>query len=365
MNTLNKKFQHIGFLQYEGARKALISAAILMSLSSVAAAAKTVSVEMYDDFGGANYNYSDKWSMPFYGTAGEKLAADGGHLYRNIVNGKFIVEANPFTSSSNIEFLDHIKYLAASNKLFTIPKQGSITFSADITAFTPNAMVDRIMHATKGDGTPTSYKLIPAQQAAVTFHMLNYHETGQLFDWLISGDENEVRASALIERLFMRDPNTGQYVVDRDKAYTQIVQEFTLPPGAHNYAIRYTRWPGEGNDEIEWLIDGQVMVKSHKAGVPLDQQTPGLYKKNPITYPALGPGEAVKDKMNTFIMGHGLFSLLDVFPFNQVNDPALRVNIPTSMQFPNVDNSVYTRLFGQGAVGEFKNFKVETVNRGS
>ena len=49
------------------------------------------------------------------------------------------------------------------------------------------------------------------------------------------------------------------------------------------------------------------------------------------------------------MIGHGLFTLLDAFPYQDFERPDLSVSIPVS-----------ERLFGQGAIGTFKNFKVTT-----
>ena len=55
--------------------------------------------------------------------------------------------------------------------------------------------------------------------------------------------------------------------------------------------------------------------------------------------------------VNSFSIGHGLFSLLDAFPFQHPDRPDLAVSIP-------LDN----RVFGLGARASFDRFTVETVN---
>jgi hypothetical protein len=51
--------------------------------------------------------------------------------------------------------------------------------------------------------------------------------------------------------------------------------------------------------------------------------------------------------MNSVVIGHGLFSLLDAFPFQHPEAPALNVSIPLN-----------ERLFGQGAKAKFANVVV-------
>ncbi len=73
------------------------------------------------------------------------------------------------------------------------------------------------------------------------------------------------------------------------------------------------------------------------------------------TYPSYhgAPGEDLRTKLNSFVIGHGLFSLLDAYPFQHPEAPDQHVSIPIS-----------ERLFGQGARGEFSNFTVTAVTEG-
>jgi hypothetical protein len=99
---------------------------------------------------------------------------------------------------------------------------------------------------------------------------------------------------------------------------------------------------------VDFFFDGKAVAHVDHVGVPLDVQ--GV----PYTglYPSLGAGEELGGKINSLAIGHGLFSLLDAFPFQHPDAPELSVNIPLS-----------ERLFGQGATGTFDDFKVKTVSR--
>ena len=55
------------------------------------------------------------------------------------------------------------------------------------------------------------------------------------------------------------------------------------------------------------------------------------------------------DKIEKFVIGHGLFSLLDAFPYQHPEAPELAVSIPLE-----------NRLFGQGASATFDDFRVTT-----
>lgn len=85
------------------------------------------------------------------------------------------------------------------------------------------------------------------------------------------------------------------------------------------------------------------MSRVDNVGVPLDGQ--GV--KYTDIYLSLGPGEILKDKVNWLVIGHGLFSLIDEFPFQHPDAPELNVSIP-----------VANRSFGQGASAVFDSFRV-------
>jgi len=170
--------------------------------------------------------------------------------------------------------------------------------------------------------------------------MINF-QTGQLFDWFIADNT----ALALIERLptvVTGSPGTGLNL-----AYTQIIKEVRIKPGKkHNVAIRYTRGPNESY--VEYFLDGQLFASVDNVGIPLDKQ--GV----PFSgyAPSSGDGEQLKDRLNSFVIGHGLFSLLDAFPYQHPDAPALSVSIPMS-----------ERLFGQGAIGTWDKFMVTTKTK--
>jgi hypothetical protein len=130
-------------------------------------------------------------------------------------------------------------------------------------------------------------------------------------------------------------------------------RDFIITPGTHNYAMRYARdLDTTAPDAVEWLIDGVVVARVQRTGIPLDVQMPGLYRSGdrPIRYPSLGPGAAMKPLLQNFNIGHGLFSLLDEFPFNQpIPGAPPPVHIPLSQ-----------RIFGQGAIGTWSNVTVTT-----
>jgi len=311
---------------------------VLLAVSLVAAGA-TETVIVYDDFespdGYTLDDYLAKWSNP-YGLGEMDPSAHGDT--RTFENGQFSISAVPFVTSYDFGVYDHIKYLALSNEVFAVPRKGSITFMADIEAVTPGTIPGRVVEGVYVEsGQPYREVVLEGQQAGATLHMIDFY-TGQLFDWFVYGN----KAFALTERL----PSlvTGSPLpAGIDEMYTQIIKEIELSPGMHTFAIRYTK--KQNDDQVEFLVDGQVVVSKYtNIGVPLDKQGVSF-----ITYPSLGDGEPLKDQIQFVSMAHGLFSLLDAFPFQHPDAPEYFVSIP-----------VENRIFGQGAAATFDNFRVVT-----
>ncbi|MEP7704217.1 DUF6081 family protein [Paraglaciecola sp. 25GB23A] len=256
------------------------------------------------------------------------------------------VSAVPFHMVADYSVYDHLKYIAVSTEEFSMPVSGSLEFSVDIVAQTPGTETDRLIKGCYGlaysyqdvnEPCDNPYSAIArqGQQAGVVLNMINF-ETGQLFDWFIS----ENKAFALIERLPSNVTGLGETGVNL--AYTQIIKEVDIKAGKkHNVAIRYTR--GEQLSYVEYFLDGKLFTRVDNVGIPLDKQN--------VAYsgyaPSLGDGEDLKDRLNSFVIGHGLFSLLDAFPYQHPDALELSVSIPES-----------ERLFGQGAIGTWSNFKV-------
>lgn len=324
-----------------------ISSALLWAptpgAQGVGGPSRTTSVEVYDDFGRPGYSmqdYQDKWSTP-YGP-GEMALEDT----RSFARGAFKVSAVPFRTGADYSVFDHLKYIAVSNKAFPIPDAGSVEISSTIKASTPGTEPGRIVRGTYVEsGAPYAEPTLEGQQAGVVMNVIDFG-TGQLFDWFVSGST----AFALIERLpssVTGNASTGSPgYVGREKMYTQIIEEIPASPGAHTVSIRVNR--DADGISVDYLFDGARVAHVDDVGVPLDAQGADYTG----IYPSLGAGEALNTEMSSVVIGHGLFSLLDAFPFQHPEAPELSVSIPMS-----------ERLFGQGAVGTFDDFRVKTVVR--
>src|SRR5215210_355013 len=283
------------------------------------AASPTTSVVKYDTFssdapGGYTLaDYNAKWSNQ-YGLLDMGVAPGDT---RRFDNKSFYIDDAPFRTANDYSVYDHLKYIAVSNAHFAVPEVGSVTFTSDITAETPGASRNGgTVHGTYGgpysypNGLPYSAHVMQGQQAGAVMNVINF-ATGQLFDWFVSGDT----AFALIERLpssitgNTTDPSSPDWV-GPDKMYTQIIKELPVKPGvSHRVSIRYSRTVADS--VVEYFLDGKSVATVQQVGVPLDRQ--GV--KYTGTYPSLGPGEPLRNKIDDFVIGHGTFSLIDAFPF--------------------------------------------------
>jgi hypothetical protein len=319
-------------------------------VADVSASQTTMSRIVYDSFDGSEYSiadYFEKWNN-FYGP-GEMGVEDT----RSFDGSTFAISALPFQTAYDFSVYDHIKYLALSNEAFAVPTKGSITFSATIDAEVvgtePAGRMIRGVYGQPGcadtpacaaSAEPWEGLALEGQQAGATLHMIDF-DTGQLFDWFVSGST----AFALVERLpasVTGSPNGGTI----DTMYTQIVKEVPIGPGPHEVAITFFR--DNGKSYADFVLDGRRVARVEKIGVPLDVQR----RAYTGIYPSLGKGEQLGNRINNVTIGHGLFSLLDAFPFQHPDAPELSVSIPIS-----------ERLFGQGAGATFDDFVVTTDDR--
>ena len=156
-------------------------------------------------------------------------------------------------------------------------------------------------------------------------------------DWFVSGHQ----AIPKIER------TPAPVGVGLDRAFTQFLPAVQIEPGRfHRYSIRYTRGRAP-RDKVEWLLDGRVVAVVRDVGVPLDVQDPQRY--GGIVFPSLGPGERVASAMSSFVVGHGLYSFVDDFPFFPAY-PQYFVSIPREQ-----------RIFGQGIDALFDDVRIARV----
>jgi hypothetical protein len=325
-----------------------------------------LSVQVYDDFNAPGYSltdYTQRWILP-YGL-GEMAANDT----RSFSDGYLSLSAVPFQTTSDVSVNDHLKYMAVSSQTFPVPETGTLVLSSDIKASTPITVPDLIQHGVYGPSgswldpanPPTlpgfSARLLQGQQAALVMNVLDFC-TGQLFDWFIASDT----AFALIERLpttvtgNVSNPDCREATdVGIDKMYTQVIREVPVRPDVwHHVDIALTRH--EGDLRVDYFLDHESIAHVANVGIPLDKQGATFTG----IYPSLGPGERLADRLNSVRFGHGLFSLLDAFPFQHPGAPDLSVSIPAPTQ-PAPNAAGRTRLYGQGASGAFDNFTTLTI----
>ncbi len=323
--------------------------------------------QVYDNFDAPGYSltrYAERWILP-YGL--REMAVNDTRDF----SGAFLsLSAVPFQTASDASVNDHLKYMAVSSQTFPVPKSGTLVLSSDVKASTPGTVPDLIQRGVYGPSgswpdpanPPTrpgySARLLQGQQAALVMNMLDFC-TGQLFDWFIASDA----AFALIERLpsavtgNVSNPDCHEATeVGIDKMYTQIIREVPVRSDAwHHVDIALTRHVGDA--WVDYFLDHEPIAHVGNIGIPLDKQGA------PFTgiYPSLGSGERLADQLDSVRFGHGLFSLLDAFPFQHPGAPELSVSIP-ALTPPAPNAAGQTRLFGQGASGAFDNFTTLTIS---
>jgi len=317
----------------------------------VAQAKPSVTVEHYDGSSGGVQTESDylsKWADDGFGP----LPAE-----RTFTSAGVTVSSVPFVSSADFSVFDHLKYIATSRKVWPVPAEGSLTFGTTLTTRTDGIVPELVQHGTYvQSGAAYEAPLLDVQQASTSLNVLDFC-TGMVFDWLITA----TKAAPLIERLPSNvtgntsNPSCpdGTKHVGRELMFTQYIREVPIAEGVpHRYEITYNR--SQDGAYVEYTLDGRRVAKVDQVGIPLDRR--GMRYTG--TYPSLGAGELVDSQIATLGMAHGLFSVLDAFPFQHPESPELSVSIPVGPGAPG-----FARLWGQGAEGTWDDFAVTTVNR--
>jgi len=115
---------------------------------------------------------------------------------------------------------------------------------------------------------------------------------------------------------------------------TQVVKQADIGSGSQKVAIRCTLTDNT-TSFVEFFINDKLFARVDKVGVPRDKQgqsDTGINASVGVTpgVTARAPGEVLGSQINSFSIGHGLFSLLDAFPFQHPQRPDLSANIPVS-----------------------------------
>jgi hypothetical protein len=309
-----------------------LSLVVAAATASPAAGARTTF--RYDGFKGGPASYDKKWLA--YLSLERQFGATNLPAFSR---GRLRLRAEPFKGWMNDTCVpglpacvsaDHIKYGAFSRRGFSIPRRGSVAVSADVRARTSGIRPGYVVAATG--------RVLPeAHQAAAILQLIEPSAFVAL-DWFVSGHQ----AIPKVER------TPAPVGVGLDRAFTQFLPAVRIEPGRfHRYSIRYTRGRAP-RDKVQWLLDGRVVAVVRDVGIPLDVQDPQRY--GGITFPSLGPGERVAAAMSSFVVGHGIYSFVDDFPFFP-SYPQYFVSIPREQ-----------RIFGQGIDALFDDVRIARVS---
>lgn len=298
---------------------------------------------VYSDFNSSPASALQEYQQFWFNPYGPGELAAGGTF--SLQGGRLSLGMSPFRTSYDFSVYDHIKYLGISTMPVAVPSSGSVTISTDIGTRTSGVIDGKVINGTYiMSGAPYSATLNAAQQACASLNVIDF-ASGQLFDWLISGD----RAFALAERL-PSSVTGSQNPVGLNKIFTQFIGDFKVNKQRMNtYSIRYNRkvdTQGVAHDSVDFMINGEVKVSYKNIGIPPDRQ--GMHVS---TYPSLGNGELLDGQIQNLSIGNGIFSLVDAFPF-QLSDADAA---PYAVSIP-----VSERIWGQGIDAQFDNIIIVT-----
>ncbi|KAN0015891.1 hypothetical protein ACTFIU_005840 [Dictyostelium citrinum] len=280
------------------------------------------------------------------------FVAEQGTLSKE--DGYIRLESNPFTSTTPLSVLDHIKYLAVSNQVFSIPQGGSLfsNFSVRGKAFGnknhpfPSDLVEQDIES-------------EIRFATGSLNVLDF-KTSIVADFMLSNS----KLYALYERLpFSRGDQLGNYA-----AFV-----YTIPVADINDQSKFNDISVEYNDEkksIHWYLDNKEVFKVDRVGhfsqLIENQQ---LNERGGSLIMSKGGVETLAFPTDIQIC-FGVFSLLDATirgknmalvrlddPSNKYYDPS---NLEKELKFYDEKSILENRIFGQGFTLDIQKISVSS-----
>ncbi|KAN0029497.1 hypothetical protein ACTA71_007626 [Dictyostelium dimigraforme] len=283
------------------------------------------------------------------------FVAEQGTLSKE--DGFIRLESNPFTSTTPLSVLDHIKYLAVSNQAFSIPQGGSLfsNFSVRGKAFGnrnhpfPSDLVEQDIES-------------EIRFATGSLNVLDF-KTSIVADFMISNS----KLYALYERLpFSRGEQLGNYA-----AFI-----YTIPIADINDQSKFNDVSVEYNDEkksIHWYLNDKEVFKVDRVGYfsqlienkQLDERGGSLIMSKGGVETLVFPSDiqicfGVFSLLDTTIHGKniGLVRLDD--PSNKYYDPS---NLEKEFTFYDEKSLQENRIFGQGFTLEIQKISVSSKQK--
>ena len=199
---------------------------------------------------------------------------------------------------------------------------GSLEFSVDTTASTPGTQAGCIVHGCYGP--PSSYLAVamvrspvrgdgaPGSAGGRVLNMINF-DTGQLFDWFLAGDT----AFALIERL--PSTVTGNPALDWTSLIPRSSKRSRSSRARRTTSLSATHAVPARRESS--TLDGMLFTSVDNAE-SRRQARRSVHRLCAVAR----QGEQLKDRLDSFVIGHGLFSLRRL-PYQHPDAPELSVSI--------------------------------------
>ncbi len=302
-------------------------------------------------------------------------APSTGWSRRSMRSGAVTLSDVPFKPGTDFSVFDHLKYIGISTQTFTVPKVGTVTFEVDIAASTPGATAGHVVHGVYGP--PGSWSLADPDRPAL-------HRDGA------RGPAGGRRAQhdRLLHRPALRLVRLRRIGVPAHRAAAHLrdrQHEQPRLPRRHGGRARQGLHPDHQEHPAHAGPDPPrrdlLLAQCRSVQRRLRARWPGRRHGHQRRHPARPAGQPVRgraptrrwagreaaDQINSLSIGHGLFSLLDAFPFQYgcspaTTSPGAGACSPESAAY-SVSLSPAERSFGQGAEGVFSGFRVTTTGR--
>ena len=346
---------------------AAVTVAVLapQQAGALATAAVPVAVVDYDSHDATQY--AARWVNPYGPLDGVVPQVDA--------SGAVTLSDVPFKPGTDFSVFDHLKYIGISTQTFTVPKVGTVTFEVDIAASTPGATAGHVVHGVYGPPGPGAS---PTRRPAL-------HRDGA------RGPAGGGRAQhdrllhrpalrlVRLRRVGVPAHRATAHLRDRQHEQPRLPRRHGGRPrqGLHPDHQEHPAHAGPDPPRRDLLLaqrrSVQRRLRTRRAG-----RRDGHQRRHPARpagqqvrldrhLPLVGQGEKLADQINSLSIGHGLFSLLDAFPFQYgcspaTTSPGAGACSPESAAY-SVSLSPAERSFGQGAEGVFSGFRVTTTGR--
>ncbi|KAK5583502.1 hypothetical protein RB653_005098 [Dictyostelium firmibasis] len=308
---------------------------------------KDMGIAILNKLSGSEDDVNGKWAHFQFGS----FVAEQGALSKE--DGYLRLESNPFTSTTALSVLDHIKYLAVSNQVYTIPEGGSLfsNFSVRGKAF-----------GNKNHPFPSDLVKDDIESeirfATGSLNVLDF-KTSIVADFMISNS----KLYALYERLPFSRGQLGDYAAF---VYTIPIADITDQSKFMDVSVEFNYQ----KKSIHWYLNDREVFKVEHVGYfshLIENQQ--LNERGGSLIMSKGGVESYTFPTDIQVC-FGVFSLLDTTihgknialvrlddPTNKYYDPT---NLSKELKFYDEKSTLENRIFGQGFTLDIQKISVSS-----